>query len=289
MDDRRLAIFLAVVDEGGFTAAADILAMSQPAVSQAVRELEDDLGTALFHRLPRGVRPTAAGEALVIPARQARRDLLVGRQAVQEVAGLEAGRLDLACLPTLAVAPVAPLIGAFRAAHPGISIRLADPQDTAELLRFVHSGESEVGVVEHVVADGLTTVSLGTQEFLVVLPPGTPATDPFPLRHLATLPLVATPPGSSTRGLLDEALKKAPTRATVVVEVAQREALLPLIVAGAGASLLPSPLAAVAATLGCTVVQPRPPVARTVALVHRDGPLTPAARAFIDQAVDQRF
>ena len=55
MDVRRLGIFLAVVDEGGFTAAGDALEISQPAVSQAVRELEEDLGVGLFHRLGRGV------------------------------------------------------------------------------------------------------------------------------------------------------------------------------------------------------------------------------------------
>src|ERR1017187_5974476 len=51
MDVRRLAIFLEVVDQGGFTRAADALDISQPSVSQAVRELENDLGTPLFHRL----------------------------------------------------------------------------------------------------------------------------------------------------------------------------------------------------------------------------------------------
>jgi len=115
MDSRRLTIFLAVVDEGSFTAAGDALGMSQPAVSQAVRELEDDLGAALFHRIGRIVQMTSAGEALVMPARQARQDLHIGRLAVEEVAGLGTGRLDLACLPTLAVAPLAPLVGAFRA------------------------------------------------------------------------------------------------------------------------------------------------------------------------------
>jgi len=132
MDSRRLAIFLAVVDEGGFTAAGDALDLSQPAVSQAIRELEDDLGAVLFHRLGRAVKLTPAGEALVLPARQARQDLAIGRSAVEEIAGLGAGRLDLACLPTLAVAPLAPLVGAFRVAYPGVSVRLSDPEDTAE-------------------------------------------------------------------------------------------------------------------------------------------------------------
>ena len=232
--------------------------MSQPAVSQAIRELEQDLGTLLFHRLGRVVTPTAAGEALVLPARQAQHDLHVGRQVVAEVAGLGAGRLDLACLPTLAVSPLAPLVGAFRAAYPGVSIRLSDPENSAELLHFVRSGESEVGLVERVEADGLVTVDLPSQEFLVVLAPGSEAASPFRLRDLASYPLVAAPPGSSTRRLLDEALKKAATKATVVVEAAQREALLPLIVAGAGAGLLPRPLAEIAGTLGCVVVEPHP-------------------------------
>jgi LysR family transcriptional regulator, carnitine catabolism transcriptional activator len=287
MDSRRLAIFLAVVDEGGFTAAGDALDMSQPAVSQAIRELEEDLGAVLFHRLGRAIKLTPAGEALVMPARQARRDLAIGRSVVEEIAGLGAGRLDLACLPTLAVAPLAPLVGAFRAAYPGVSIRLSDPEDTAELLQFIRSGHSEVGLVEHLDADELVTVPLWNQEFSVVLPPGTTAASPFRLRDLAALPLVATPPGSSTRGLLDDALKKSAATATVVVEAAQREALLPLIVAGAGAGLLPRPLADVAAALGCVVVEPQPKVSRAVALVHRDGLLTPSARRFIELAVER--
>ena len=286
MDTRRLAIFLSVVDEGGFTAAGDALVMSQPAVSQAIRELEADLGTPLFHRIGRAVMLTAAGEVLVLPARQARQNLHVGRQAVEEVAGLGAGRLDLACLPTLAVAPLAPLVGAFRAAYPGVSIRLSDPSDTAELLHFVRAGESEVGLVEHLEAEGVVTVDLPSQEFLVVLPPGSRATSPFRLGNLASYPLVAAPPGSSTRRLLDDALRKSAAKAVVVVEAAQREALLPLIVAGAGVGLLPRPLAETAATLGCVVVEPRPKVSRAVALVHHDGSLTPAAQRFVQLAAE---
>jgi LysR family transcriptional regulator, carnitine catabolism transcriptional activator len=285
MDSRRLGIFLAVVDTGGFSTAADALDVSQPAVSQAVRELEDDLGTLLFHRLGRRVRLTPAGEALVLPARQARHDLRVGREAVREVAALGSGHLDLACLPTLAVAPLAPLVGAFRAAHPGISIRLADPQDTAELVHFVRAGESEVGIAERLHAEGLVSVDLGSQQFWVVLPPGSPAPVPFRLRDLATYPLVATPPGSSTRKLLDDALDDAGVTTEVAVEAAQREAILPLIAAGAGAGLLPRPLAETARGLHCVVVEPKPAVSRAFALLHRPGTLTPAARRFVDLAV----
>jgi DNA-binding transcriptional LysR family regulator len=284
MDPRRLAIFLEVVEQGGFTRAADTLDIAQPSVSQAVRELEADLGTSLFHRLGRSISLTPAGEALVAPARQVRRDLENGRASVEEVAGLGRGRLDIACLPTLAVAPLAPLVGAFRASYPEIQIVLSDPRDTAELIDFVRTGRSEVGLVEHVASDGLTTVAIGTQDFLAVLPPGSSASSPYQLQLLATIPLVAAPVGSSTRGLLDDALRSVGVTARVMVEVAQREALLPLIAAGAGAGLLPRPLAEFAATLGCVVVQPKPAVSRAVALVHRHGHLTPAAHRFVELA-----
>jgi DNA-binding transcriptional LysR family regulator len=207
-----------------------------------------------------------------------------GRLAVEEVAGLGRGRLDLACLPTLAVAPLAPLVGAFRAAYPGISIVLADPQDTAELVEFVRTGRSEVGLVEHVTVDDLTSVALGAQDFLVVLPPGTKVASPYRLRQLAAMLLVAAPLGSSTRGLLDDALRAVGATANVVVEAAQREALLPLIASGAGAGLLPRPLAELARALGCVVVEPQPPVSRSVAVVHRPAHLTPAAERFVELA-----
>jgi LysR family carnitine catabolism transcriptional activator len=288
MDSRRLEIFLSVVEEGGFSAAADALGMSQPAVSQAIRELETDLGALLFHRLGRGVALAPAGEALVLPARQARHDLAIGRAAVADVAGLQTGRLDLACLPTLAVAPLAPLVGAFRRSYPGISIVLSDPTDTAELLHFVRAGRSEIGITEAVSSPGLVTVPLGQQDFLVVLPPGTEVAAPLKVRQLAELPLVAAPPGASARALLDSALRQTAERASVVVEAAQREAILPLITAGAGCGLLPRPLAEVGAALGCVVVETSPPVTRPVALVHREGQLTPAAGRFVEMARAER-
>ena len=284
IDPRRLTIFLAVVDEGGFSRASDELGISQPAVSQAVGELEAGLGTTLFFRIGRKVRLTPAGEALVLPARQVQRDLQNARLAVTDITELGAGRLDLACLPTLAAAPLAPLVGKFHLRHPDVSISLADPEDTSELLEFVRSGRCEVGLVEEVGADDLIAVRLGRQDFLVVLPPGTIVSEPLPIGELATMALVATPVRTSTRDHLDEALRQSGGPANVVVEAAQREALLPLIAAGAGAGLLPRPLADLARLLGCVVVEPTPAVSRPVAIVHRKAPLTPAAQRFVELA-----
>ncbi|MGW0846059.1 SUMF1/EgtB/PvdO family nonheme iron enzyme [Streptomyces sp. NPDC002787] len=75
MERRQLEYFIAVVEHGGFTAAAMALHVAQPSLSHAIRSLERECGGRLFHRLPHGVALTAAGEALVRPARQVLRDL----------------------------------------------------------------------------------------------------------------------------------------------------------------------------------------------------------------------
>jgi DNA-binding transcriptional LysR family regulator len=213
-----------VVDEGGFTRAAEAEFVSQPSVSQAVRELEDELGTPLFHRVGRGVVLTPAGEALVGPARQTLRDVDTARAAVAAVAGLESGRLDLCALPTLAVDPVAPLTGAFRIAHPGVTVTLADAEGPVEVASLVGSGDAEVGItVEHAANDGLRSVKLGRQEMLVVLPPGSPArTRALAAAELADRPIVTTPRGTSTRQLLDEAFAAARLTPQITVVTAQR-------------------------------------------------------------------
>ena len=148
MDTRRLQHFVAVVDHGGFTAAAKATYVSQPALSLAVKELEADLGTPLFDRIGRRVQLTVAGTALLGPARQVLRDLETGRAAVTAVAGLESGVLSLACLPTLAADPTANLIGRFRRHYPGVRVDLAAPEDSRELFELVETGISELGLTD---------------------------------------------------------------------------------------------------------------------------------------------
>jgi LysR family transcriptional regulator, carnitine catabolism transcriptional activator len=281
MDDRRLRLFLAVVDAGSFTGAATAAHVSQPGVSQAVRELERELGTALFDRVGRRVRLTSAGEALVGPARQVQRDLAAGRAAVAEVVGLASGRLDLGCLPTLADDPTARVVGAFRLAHPGVTVSLAAPDDPADLLAMVRAGVVEIAFTERPrPAADLVVQPLSDQELLVVAPPDREVADErVAIRALADIPLVVTAPGTSSRAVVDEAFARARVEPVIAVETAQREALIPLVLAGAGTALLPAPVARTAERLGAVVRATAPRLTRTVALVHRDAPLAPAAQA----------
>ena len=287
MELHQLRYVLAVVDHGTFTAAAEACFVAQPSLSHAIRTLERELGVDLFARIGRRTALTAAGEAFVSPAREALRALDTLRADVDAVGGVVAGHLDLVALPTLAVEPVTPLVGAFRVQHPGVTIRLAHPEGTDELVELVRSGDSELGITElPVTAARITTMPLGRQELVAILPPTQAPRARLDLTALAGRPIVTQRPGTSTRDALDAALATVGATATIAVETDQREAIVPLVLAGAGAAVVPRPMAAVAAQQGAVVASLRPALApaaradpsRRAALtgrprLHRAGPV----------------
>ncbi len=287
MDERRLRYFIAVVEERGITRAATRLRVAQPSLSQAIRALEAELGVELFHRLGRGVRLTAAGEELVGPARQALRAIEHARNAVTGVAELRTGRVELAALPTLAVDPMAKLIGRFRELYPGVQVRVLEADSAAGVGSLVRDGACELGAA-HLTrpTDRLIARPLGEQELLFVLPPRAAPHDRRPMRarELAETPLVLSPPDTSTRILLEQALAAVGVTPNVAVETAAREAVVPLVLAGAGAALLPAPLAREAERRGAVIRPARPAITRPIGLIHREGPLSAAARAFLTLA-----
>ena len=283
MDVRQLRYVLAVVDEGTFTAAARRCFVAQPSLSEAVRNLERELGTPLFVRVGRRVALTSAGEAFVVAARPAVRSFDAVGEEVAAVVGLVAGRLDVVALPSLALDPVARLVGSFCRAYPYVTVCLAHPDGTDDLLRAVRSGASELGVTETPTSstDGLVVHPFGRQEIVAVLPPGSARRRRLTAAQFGAFPLVTQPPGTSTRDLLDALLASVSASPHVAVETDQREAVIPLVLEGAGAALLPRATARTAVDRGAVVVPFDPPVGRDLALVHRNGARSPAARAFL--------
>ena len=302
MDIRRLTYFLAVVDHGGFTAAADEVDVSQPALSLAVKELERELGVALLDRVGRRVQLTAAGGALVGPARQALRDVETGRAAVAAVAGVRAGTLSLASLPTLTADPLAELVGRYRRRYPGVDVDLAAPEDTSDLVAMVRDGRCEAGVTEAAEApSGLARRAIGAQALLLILPPRTrrmgqphrralggrrdhpphrsPSGPPPPLAdspHPSWPPRRGPPPaGCSTRGSPGRGLSPGgrghrPARRHRPWWWRER------------APPSSPTLAVVARALGAS--GPPAPAWSEIALVHRPAPLAPAAARFVELA-----
>jgi LysR family transcriptional regulator, carnitine catabolism transcriptional activator len=287
MDERKLRYFLTVLDEGGVTAAAQRLHVAQPSLSQALRAFESELGVELFDRAGRGLRVTAAGRALSGPARQVLRSIEDARHAVSGVLELRSGTLELAAVATLAVDPMAALIGRFRERHPGVQVRMLEAESAGGVSTLVADGACELGATPLPLPTpgrgrGILSRPLPAQELMFVLPPGS-AGGSRPLRaaELARTPLVVSPPDTSTRILLEQALASVGIAPQIAVETAAREAIVPLVLAGAGAALLPAPQAREAERRGALVRAADPPIMREVRLIHRDAPLSAAAMAFL--------
>ncbi|MGH3436099.1 MAG: LysR family transcriptional regulator [Sciscionella sp.] len=284
MNSRQLECFRAIVEHGSVTRAAAALRIAQPSLSQTLRTMERELGIELFHRIGHRLVLSPAGEALIGPARLVLRDLREAQQSVRDVRGLAAGRLDIATLATLAVDPVAGFVGEFRKRYPGITFRLTAPEDATAVGELVRTGECELGFAHVPLVDSdLIVRQLAVQRLVVVQAPHTAAapTKALTLRALADMAWVATPIGTSTRSLLEEALASLGAAAHIVVETHHREAIMPLVLAGAGATLLPEPLAEEAKQRGAVVRPTTPAIERRIAIVHRADRLSPTAAAFL--------
>jgi LysR family transcriptional regulator, carnitine catabolism transcriptional activator len=284
MELRQVEYVVGVVDHGGFTRAAVVLHVTQPALSEGVARLEAELGVGLFHRVGRRAVLSAAGEAFLEPARQLLRDRAVLTASVAAVVGLASGRLDLVALPTLSVEPLARLVGAFRGAHPGIVVHVEAPEENDAIATRVRDGRSEIGVADLPINEpGLVTEELLTQELVVVVPPTAPLAGRrrLSIKDLAAVPLVLTPPETPMRRRIDAAFAAVGLAPIVAVETEHRDAIAALVLAGAGASILPDPLADAARASGAITIALAPRLRRPVGLVWREGPLSPAAHAFI--------
>ena len=208
-------------------------------------------------------------------------------RAVGGVLELRAGTVELAALATLAVDPLAPLIGRFRERHPGVRVSVVEPESADGVRSLVRDGTCELGLAHLPLRDQqLLAHSLGEQELLFAMPPGDAGSAQRPLgaRELARIPLVVSPPGTSTRMLLEQALAAIGVTPQIAVETAAREAIIPLVLSGAGAALLPAPIAQEALRRGAAVRRARPVITRTVGVVYRNAPLSPAAQALLTLA-----
>lgn len=141
-----LRVFLAVADAESFTAAAALLGYTQSAVSRQISALEDEVGSPLFDRLPRGVRLTDAGRALLPRARAVLDQVDLARRDLAELRGLARGRVRVGAFATAGAALVPRAIAGFRADHPGVALTL-DEDLTPRLLAGIAADELDIAVV----------------------------------------------------------------------------------------------------------------------------------------------
>jgi len=282
IDVHLLRYFLAVVEAGNITRAAESLYLAQPSLSQAIRGLERRIGAALFDRSVHPIRLTPAGERFVPVARGLLSDLDAARAAVHAVQELRTGRLRIATHAAFSVDPMIELISRFNAAHPHILIDILAAENSEAAKELVRRGTAELALgYGRVRAGGLSAIPLEPHEIVVAAVPGLIDSLPSPLpRSTASeIPLVLDTGDCGAESLLRR-LGTDEKQPWVVATCTNPRALWGLVGRGSGAALL-SRRVAEAYVPGTRTLSLDPPLFRTPTLFARSDHLSAAAEAFV--------
>jgi DNA-binding transcriptional LysR family regulator len=285
-----LRAFLAVFDHASFHKAAELLNLSQPALSRRVQGLEARLGTPLLERSTRQVAPTAAGRRFEPMARRLLDELDASLLSISGIGERQSGQITIASIPTAVVYFLPRVIKHFNARYPLIRLRVFDRAPQEGLESVVH-GEVEFGI--NMIGSTETEVRfthLMDDPYVLVCRRDHPLAKRRNIawRDLAGHPLIRIGrPNSGNRALLDGALIKANVRLDWFHEVNNLTTALGLVQAGLGASVLPR----LATPHGphpdiITKAIRLPEVTRAIGIVERrKGRLSPVAKHFRDMLI----
>ncbi|MBR8207485.1 transcriptional regulator CynR [Burkholderia cenocepacia] len=286
---RHIHYFLAVAEHRSFTRAAAALHVSQPALSQQIRQLEDSLGAQLFDRTGRVTRLTDAGDVYFRYARQALHDLAEGRRAIHDVQDLSRGSLRLAVTPTFTSYLVGPLVEAFHRRYPDVSLSVREmSQERIEALLV--DDELDVGIA----FDEVRTADIDAQALLVetlalVVNRGHAlgGKRKAGLRALHGTPLVLLTAEFATRMQIDRYFREHDLQPRVLMEANSLGAVIEIVRRTNLATLLPATVAVEHDDLVAVALDPAG-LRRTAVLLQRKGGYrSAAARAFVELALAQ--
>jgi DNA-binding transcriptional LysR family regulator len=239
---RHLRTFLTIVEGANFTRAAERLGLSQPSVSQQVKELETALGFALFHRHGVVVELTKAGEQFRERALVAVRRFQEAMSLTESGTGGLSGHLNVGVISVLTLAWTPRLLGRIAAESPGLTIRLRE-EPAHRIESALEAGHLDVGLVLLSRASpALHYEVLRTDRLVLVAPAGDPRwpDGAVGLDEVAAEPLAMLPEGFPMRQFVDDLFRDRGLRLRVRFEIDRVEALLSAVALSGTPSVLPS-------------------------------------------------
>lgn len=282
---RHIRYFLAVAEQGNFTRAAEALHVSQPTLSQQIKQLEETLGTPLFDRSGRAVRLTDAGVAWMRYAQLALQDLDAGARAIHDVATLERGNLRLAMTPTFTAYLVGPVIDAFYRRYPGITLSIHEmTQDRIEALLAedrldlgIAFGQAQSVDIEatDLFSESLNMV-VGADHLLAQ------RQHPLTAEELEGQPLALLSEDFATRQFIDDYCRQQGIRPRVVVEANAIGAIIEMVRRGSLATVLPAAITQANPQLRVVPLVAAMPSRRAVLLQRKDAYRSAASRALVE-------
>lgn len=287
---KQLRAFVVVAQEKNFTNAANLLHVTQAAVSLLVHELEKELGVRLLDRTSRQAQLTDAGAEFLPVAFQLLRDLGTAIADAKDLSIRRRGRVSIAASPLLCSLVLPPIIAAYKRSFPQIAVVLRDSlsghvrrlveEQAVELGLSSPGGSSDIVVGETVMLD----------EVLLIVPTTHPLAkhELISWSEIALYPLVALSQKNGTRQLADQCALESGVRLVPEYEVAQVWTAVGMVAAGLGIAFVPGYAASVLDPRHVVTRRLRArPITRPIALLHRrERSLSPAAQTFRDFLVE---
>ena len=268
---KQLRYFEALTRHGHFGRAADACAISQPALSMQIRELEETLGTTLFERAARQVRLTSFGEEFAIRARETLRSVDELEDLARASRDRLIGRLRIGVIPTIAPYLLPAIISDLTRVHEGLDIHVRETM-TSRLVQELLEGRLDTAIVALPVSEPtLSEVALFTENFVLVRPggdAGKPVPDQEMLRHMRLLLLEE---GHCFRDQALSFCNLQSTRPRELLDGSSLSTLVQMVSAGIGVTLIPEmavPLETRSSSVSIARFKPPRP-SRTIGMIWR--------------------
>jgi LysR family transcriptional activator of glutamate synthase operon len=289
MDLRQLRYLIALGEELNFTRAAASEHIAQPALSQQIRRLEDELGLALVERTTRHVALTEAGALLVVRARRIFGELEAAQTELEAIRGMDTGHVTIGAMHTMGPVDLSLALALFHERHPnvGLTVREQSSEEMGEMLRVDALDLAFLSVTERVESHGLGLQQLVSEELVVLLAHDHRLGQRRQVRmvELADQQFISFREGARLRELLVAASRGAGFEPRVTLESNESQRIRRLVARGLGVAILPRSDAEGPGADVRVASLIEPALRRDITLAWREGRRhAPAAAEFLELA-----
>ncbi|MDQ6750342.1 MAG: LysR family transcriptional regulator [Actinomycetota bacterium] len=289
MELRQLRYLVTLAEERHFTRAATREHIAQPALSQQIRRLEEELGLTLVERTTRRVAMTDAGATLVARARQILAQVDAAHAEMAQLSGVQAGHVTVGAMHTMGPVDISLALAIFHERHPGVelTVREQSSEELAEMLRVDELDLAFLSVTERIESHGLELRQLVSEELVAVLPRDHRLSRRRRIRmaELRDEEFIGFRDGARLRELLVSAGRDAGFEPRVTLESNESQRIRRLVARGLGVAILPRSEADGPGADVAVATLTQPTLSRDITLAWREGRRrAPAAAEFIELA-----